>query len=137
MICWFVQVVLADGRTVVASPDTNPDLFFAIRGGGGGTYGIIVEYTLSLTAIPRSAMLMLKWNDTASRFPAAKQYLDWASKQIPEFMSQINVYRDNVQVLGWYYGGTKDQLSSLVNSSGLLDIGSPEVVIAEIGRAHV
>ncbi|BCS24871.1 uncharacterized protein APUU_41315S [Aspergillus puulaauensis] len=124
------KVVLADGRTVVASPDTNPDLFWAIRGGGGGTYGIVVEYTLSLTQIPRSAMLMLKWNDTASRFPATKQYLDWAPKQIPEFMSQINVYRDNVQVLGWYYGGTKDQLASLVDSSGLLDIGSPEVVIA-------
>lgn len=124
------KVVLADGRTVVASPDTNPDLFFAIRGGGGGTYGIVVEFTLSLTSIPRSAMLMLSWNDTASRFPAAKQYLDWAPKQIPEFMSQINVYRDKVQVLGWYYGGTEDELRSLVNASGLLDIGKPAVVIA-------
>ena len=31
-----IQVVTADGRLVTADPNTNRDLFFAIRGGGGG-----------------------------------------------------------------------------------------------------
>ena len=30
-----LQVVTADGRYVTADPQTNKDLFFAIRGGGG------------------------------------------------------------------------------------------------------
>ncbi|KAL8965829.1 MAG: hypothetical protein Q9183_003668, partial [Haloplaca sp. 2 TL-2023] len=39
-------VVLSDGRTVTASPCQHPDLFFAIRGGGGGTYGIVISTTV-------------------------------------------------------------------------------------------
>ncbi|KAL8889085.1 MAG: hypothetical protein Q9215_003584 [Flavoplaca cf. flavocitrina] len=37
------QVVLANGRVVTANPCQNPEIFFAIRGGGGGTYGVVVS----------------------------------------------------------------------------------------------
>ena len=41
------ELVMADGRVVRASADENPDLFWAIRG-GGGNFGIAasLEYTL-------------------------------------------------------------------------------------------
>ena len=39
-------VVLANGSIVTASPCENADLFFAIRGGGGGTYGVVVSTTI-------------------------------------------------------------------------------------------
>ncbi|KAK3326632.1 hypothetical protein B0H66DRAFT_166530 [Apodospora peruviana] len=38
-----LNVVTADGSFVTADPDTNSDLFFALRGGGGGTYGIVTS----------------------------------------------------------------------------------------------
>lgn len=40
------QVVLANGDIVAASPCQNSDLFFAIRGGGGGTYGVVISTTI-------------------------------------------------------------------------------------------
>ena len=40
------QVVLANGNLVTANACQNSDLFFAIRGGGGGTYGIVVSTTI-------------------------------------------------------------------------------------------
>ncbi len=37
------EVVLANGKTVTASPCQNEDIFFAIRGGGPGTYGVVTK----------------------------------------------------------------------------------------------
>ncbi|KAL2430427.1 FAD-linked oxidoreductase hmp9 [Exophiala dermatitidis] len=41
-----LDVVLASGALVTANACQNGDLFFALRGGGGGTYGIVVSSTI-------------------------------------------------------------------------------------------
>ncbi|KAJ3573628.1 hypothetical protein NPX13_g4624 [Xylaria arbuscula] len=38
-----LEVVTADGNLVTADPFTNQDLFWAMRGGGGSTYGILIS----------------------------------------------------------------------------------------------
>lgn len=38
-----LTVVTADGRVVVAEPGLNEDLFYALRGGGGATFGIVLS----------------------------------------------------------------------------------------------
>ncbi|KAI1141709.1 FAD-binding domain-containing protein [Hypoxylon sp. FL0543] len=38
-----IQVVTADGRFVTADPNRNTDLFYALRGGGGSTYGVVTS----------------------------------------------------------------------------------------------
>ncbi|TVY64367.1 FAD-linked oxidoreductase hmp9 [Lachnellula suecica] len=40
------QVALADGRVVTANPCQNSDIYTAIRGGGGGTYGVVLSTTV-------------------------------------------------------------------------------------------
>ncbi|KAH7173132.1 uncharacterized protein B0J16DRAFT_275964 [Fusarium flagelliforme] len=40
------RVVLASGKVVIANACENKDLFYAIRGGGGGTYGVVIEITV-------------------------------------------------------------------------------------------
>ncbi|KAM3553744.1 hypothetical protein ARSEF4850_006774 [Beauveria asiatica] len=40
-----VQVVTASGKHLVASPTQNADLFWALNGGGGGNYGIVLSVT--------------------------------------------------------------------------------------------
>lgn len=38
-----LEVVTADGRFVTATPDNNGDLFWALAGGGGGTFGVVAS----------------------------------------------------------------------------------------------
>lgn len=40
-----IKAVLPNGTYVTANRCQNQDIFFALRGGGGGTFGVITETT--------------------------------------------------------------------------------------------
>ena len=46
------EVVTADGKIRVANACTNPDLFWALKGGGGGSYGVVSKVTLRIHDLP-------------------------------------------------------------------------------------
>ncbi|KAL2848979.1 hypothetical protein BJX68DRAFT_255602 [Aspergillus pseudodeflectus] len=41
-----LEIVTPTGKIVTASETINPDLFFALRGGGGNAYGVVTKYTV-------------------------------------------------------------------------------------------
>jgi FAD/FMN-containing dehydrogenase len=46
------EVVTADGQVRIANACTNPDLFWALKGGGGGSFGIVSRLTLRVWGLP-------------------------------------------------------------------------------------
>src|SRR5205823_7050238 len=46
------EVVTADGEVLVANACQNQDLFWALRGGGGGTFGVVTRVTLETHELP-------------------------------------------------------------------------------------
>jgi FAD/FMN-containing dehydrogenase len=46
------EVVTADGAVRIANACTNPDLFWALKGGGGGSFGVITRLTLKTHDLP-------------------------------------------------------------------------------------
>jgi FAD/FMN-containing dehydrogenase len=46
------EIVTADGAVRVANAATNPDLFWAIKGGGGGSFGVVTRLTLRTHELP-------------------------------------------------------------------------------------
>jgi FAD/FMN-containing dehydrogenase len=57
------EVVTADGKVRIANSRTNPDLFWALKGGGGGTFGAVSKLTLRVRELPEfwgAAILTVK-----------------------------------------------------------------------------
>ena len=46
------EIVTADGEVRIANACTNPDLFWAIKGGGGGSFGVLTKLTLRTRDLP-------------------------------------------------------------------------------------
>ncbi|HEX4080489.1 MAG TPA: FAD-binding oxidoreductase [Rhizomicrobium sp.] len=46
------EIVTADGQIRIANACTNPDLFWALKGGGGGSWGVVTKLTLRTHALP-------------------------------------------------------------------------------------
>jgi FAD/FMN-containing dehydrogenase len=46
------EVVTADGQIRIANACSNPDLFWALKGGGGGSFGVISKLTLRVHDLP-------------------------------------------------------------------------------------
>ncbi len=49
-----IEVVTADGRIRTVNRFQEPDLFWALKGGGGGTFGVVSRMTLLSHPIPRT-----------------------------------------------------------------------------------
>src|ERR1700733_5065172 len=46
------EVVTADGKIQIANACVNPDLFWALKGGGGGTFGVVSKLTVRTHDLP-------------------------------------------------------------------------------------
>src|SRR5579871_5166428 len=46
------EIVTADGSLRIANARQHPDLFWALKGGGGGTFGVVTRVTLRTHALP-------------------------------------------------------------------------------------
>ena len=51
----------ADGRIRQVDANTNEDLFWACRGGGGGNFGIVTSFTLQTHRAPGAAWFFCSW----------------------------------------------------------------------------
>jgi FAD/FMN-containing dehydrogenase len=48
------EIVTADGKTRVVNAAQEPDLFWALKGGGGGTFGVVTRLSLATHELPKN-----------------------------------------------------------------------------------
>ncbi|GFE13640.1 hypothetical protein Sgleb_16870 [Streptomyces glebosus] len=77
------EVVLADGRVVTASEDSEPELYWALRGGGGGNFGVVTKFEVRPAKVTNMLNYQLSWTwDDAPAVMTAWQ--DWFAAAPPE-----------------------------------------------------
>lgn len=78
------EVVTPEGKHLVANPTKNSDLYWALSGGGGGTYGVVVSMTARLFADGQisSAALAFDVGSTGG---------------VEEFWDAVSVFHDELQ----------------------------------------
>jgi FAD/FMN-containing dehydrogenase len=59
------QVVLPDGSVVDCDHDREPDLFWALRGAGGGQFGVVTSLRFDTVAEPMTTRIEGRWSDLA------------------------------------------------------------------------
>ncbi|WP_052489393.1 FAD-binding oxidoreductase [Streptomyces sp. 150FB] len=125
------SVVLADGRTVRASETEHPDLFWALRGGGGGNFGVVTSYEVTPTRIPSivNYNVGFPW-DSAREVIRAWQH--WI----------VDGSRDNGAALGIQYGDAGTGVPDVLAHGGWF--GSKEELdkqldafVADVGLAPI
>jgi len=78
------DVVLADGRLVHASREENPDLFWAIRG-GGGNFGVVTSFLFALHPIKTIVGGPMLWP-----LERAAEIMRWYREFLPSAPEELN-----------------------------------------------
>lgn len=117
-----LTVVTADGRTVRASADEHPDLFWGLRG-GGGNFGVVVEFELRLHPIGTRALVA---GLTFSLDCAAGAFRGWRdlAEDAPRSATFTAALSGDAVTLGFVWVGEPDAGRSLLSS--LRTIGTPD-----------
>jgi FAD/FMN-containing dehydrogenase len=84
-----VELVLADGSQVRADAEHHPELFWALRG-GGGSFGVVTALEFSLYPIPDAFAGMLVW-DARDAEKVLRTWAQWAPTAPEEVTTSFRV----------------------------------------------
>lgn len=71
------EVALADGRVIECDPDHDPGLFWALRGAGGGNFGVVTCLVFGTVPAPQTTVFHLVW-PFAHAAALAGNWQEWA-----------------------------------------------------------
>ncbi|MGH8276668.1 MAG: BBE domain-containing protein, partial [Steroidobacteraceae bacterium] len=94
------EIVTADGAMRIANACTHPDLFWAIKGGGGGSWGVVTRLTLRTHELP--AFFGSAWGKIKARSDAAfrtliARFFEFYAASLfnPQWGEQVAIQPDN------------------------------------------
>ncbi|AYV85227.1 MAG: FAD-binding oxidoreductase [Satyrvirus sp.] len=86
-----MKVVLSDGCIVHSNYDENSDLFGALRGAGGGNYGIVTDFTFKIRKADWVTIFIMNF-DFKDTKPVFKVWQNWAPFTDTKLTSELNIH---------------------------------------------
>ena len=136
------EVITADGKVRVANACTNPDLFWALKGGGGGTFGAVSKVTLRVRDLPEffgGAIFTVKASSDDAFRRLLRQFVSFYREQLfnDHWGEQAHVNPENSLTISMVsYGLDSAQsekiwqpfLDWVMRSPGLYTLKAPPIV---------
>ena len=104
------QIVTADGAVRIVNACTNPDLFWGIKGGGGGSLGVVTRLTLRTHSLPEffgAVFTTIKATSQGAFRQLIGKVIDFYSKSLfnPHWGEQIAFRPGNVLAIAMVFQG--------------------------------
>ncbi|WP_427914806.1 FAD-binding protein [Ramlibacter sp. MMS24-I3-19] len=106
------ELVTADGVTRIANACTHPDLFWGLKGGGGGSLGVVTRLTLRVRELPET-FGAVNFKVRASSPEAFRRLiglvLDFYARSLmnPHWGEQVRLLADNVMSVSMVFQGLR------------------------------
>jgi FAD/FMN-containing dehydrogenase len=107
------EIVAADGRVLTVNACSHPDLFWALKGGGGGTFGVITKVTLATHPLPElfgAVSGKIRARSDAAYRKLVLEFLKFYAKSLfnPHWGEQVHFEKDNTFEIHMLVAGLSD-----------------------------
>ncbi|HEX5258280.1 MAG TPA: FAD-binding oxidoreductase [Sphingomicrobium sp.] len=104
------EIVTADGKVRIVNARRDPDLFWALKGGGGGTFGIVTRLTLQTYELPETfgvVRFTVQAPSDESFRDLLRDFLDFSGRSLvnPHWGEQVHATPDRRLVVEMNYQG--------------------------------
>jgi FAD/FMN-containing dehydrogenase len=122
-----VTIVTADGKVRVCNAHQNSDLYWACRGGGGGNFGIVTNFTFKTHPASNVSLFQIQWpwSDAARVLKAWQSWAPHAPANLGLSVLVLSSGKGSIISSGQFFGSTsalRSQIRPLTNA------GSPSSV---------
>src|SRR5215218_4009764 len=125
-----VDLIDADGRALQASEEKHPDLFWALRGGGGGNFGIATTFTFRVHPVDEvvTCTVSWPWDDTAEVLDAWQRWAPFVDDRLCVSLAVAHPSAGVISATGLFTGSAAE-LPPLLEP--LLRAGTPGVPLIQ------
>ncbi|GAA3433527.1 hypothetical protein BJ998_004520 [Kutzneria kofuensis] len=117
------QIVTGDGKLRTVSASQEPDLFWALRGGGGGNFGIVTSFTFRTEEAPQLTVFQLQFpgGSVADVLGGWQQFIATAPDELWTTMGVSGGNPSTCRINGCFVGsptGLNPLLNKLIAATG-------------------
>ncbi len=140
-----VDIVTADGELIKASDKDNPELFWALHG-GGGNFGVATSFTFRLHELPKVTVAILLWRPESGTetLQAYRDFLETAPDEVgggavyitgpeEEFVPEALVGKLTFALLLFYAGPEAEARNT---AAPLFKLGHEGEMVVEVSNAE-
>jgi FAD/FMN-containing dehydrogenase len=127
-----VDIVMADGRVLRINAAKEPDLFWAIRG-GGGNFGIVTKFWFRMH--PLGPTLIRRWTYPAAEAPAVLQRYREAIEGAPRELTTLFVLMPTELLVTALWSGSTHGAEATIARFGALGRATPVPNVGDGFRA--